>query len=108
MLTKVYLTIILCGLVTWLSRSLPFLLLKKVKLSSWLVDFLSFVPIAIITAILFENLLTVKNGYWPILNLDNCLAAVPSLVAGLLTKNLLVIVLVGVLAMALLRLSGIN
>ncbi|MFT8329341.1 MAG: AzlD domain-containing protein [Oenococcus oeni] len=90
-------------LVTWFSRLLPFLFLKKFKLATWFIDFLSFVPITIISAILFENLLIEKNGQWPNLNFINCLAAIPTLLAGFLSKSLLIIVIVGVISMALLR-----
>lgn len=103
MTTKIGITILLCGLVAWLSRLLPFLLLKKIKLATWFTDFLSFVPIAIIAAILTENLLIEKNGQWPSLNFSNCLAAIPTLLAGFLSKSLLVILIVGVISMALLK-----
>ncbi|WP_243690886.1 AzlD domain-containing protein [Oenococcus oeni] len=56
-------------------------------MATWFINFLSFVPITIISAILFENLLIEKNGQWPNLNFINCLAAIPTLLAGFLSKR---------------------
>lgn len=47
----VMLTIIICGLVTLLSRILPFILLKNVNLPQPLVEYLSFVPVVIMSAL---------------------------------------------------------
>lgn len=58
-------TIIGTGLVTWLSRILPFVILKKFKLSAGVVEFLSFVPIAIMSALWFENLFVQHIGHLP-------------------------------------------
>lgn len=43
--------IIGCGLVTWLSRVLPFILLKKFDLPKSVINFLKFVPIVIMSPI---------------------------------------------------------
>ncbi len=51
----VLLVIIFSGLVTWLSRILPFVLLKKFTLPKIVVNFLSFVPISIMTALCRES-----------------------------------------------------
>ena len=52
----IILTILLCGLVTWLSRVVPFVLLKKFHLPNSVVEYLSFVPVVIMAALWFENL----------------------------------------------------
>lgn len=106
MSTKILITILLCGLVTWLSRVVPFALVKSVTIPRWLVDFLSFVPITIMMAILMESLLVAHPGHFPGLNVENILATIPAALAGVLTKSLLAVVIVGVIAMALLRLIG--
>lgn len=97
-------TIIGCGLITWLSRVLPFILLKKMTLSPGVREFLSFVPIVIMSALWFSNLFTQDLGHLPRLNLENCLASVPTLISAIISKNLLVIVAVGIVSLALIRL----
>lgn len=99
-------TILLCGLVTWLSRVVPFAIIKNMTVPAWLINFLSFVPVAIMTAIFVESLLTYHAGHWPGINLPNVYASIPAILAGVLTKSLLAVVIVGVVAMAALRLVG--
>ncbi|WP_261807217.1 AzlD domain-containing protein [Lapidilactobacillus luobeiensis] len=96
-------TIIGCGLITWLSRVLPFILLKKFTLSDRVLEFLSFVPIVIMSALWFSNLFTQDLGHLPRLNLENFLASVPTLISAIISKNLLVIVAVGIVSLAVIR-----
>ena len=100
---KVVLTIISCGIVAILSRVLPFVLLKYVHLSDRLVEFLDFVPIVIMTTLWFGNLFTPHLGHLPTLNLEYLLASLPTFLAAIVTKNLLLIVLVGIISLAILR-----
>ncbi|MFD1465171.1 AzlD domain-containing protein [Lapidilactobacillus mulanensis] len=102
----VLLTIIGCGVVTWLSRILPFVLLKKFSLSKAVVEYLSFVPVVIMSALWFSNLFTQHLGHLPELNVNNLLASMPRVVSAIISKNLLVIVLVGLLSLAAIRLLG--
>ncbi|ETY74956.1 AzlD domain-containing protein [Lactiplantibacillus fabifermentans] len=102
----IFVTILLCGLVTWLSRVVPFAVIKNLTVPQWLINFLSFVPIAIMTAIFVESLLTYHAGHWPGFDLENIYASIPAILAGVLTKSLLAVVITGVIAMALLRLVG--
>lgn len=106
MTEKVYLTIILAGLVTWLIRVIPFILVKRFKLPHWLMNFLSFVPVAILSAIFVESLLVYHAGHWPSINFGNFLAAIPTVLTAIISKSLLAVVIVGVIAMALIRLLG--
>lgn len=102
----VFVTILLCGLVTWLIRVVPFALVKAATLPKWLLQFLSFVPVAILAAIFVESLLVYHAGHWPGVNVENLLASVPAILTGILTKSLLAVVVVGIVAMALIRLLG--
>jgi branched-subunit amino acid transport protein len=99
-------TLIGCGLITWLSRILPFVLVKHFRLPDWLVNFLSFVPITIMTALFVENLLVPHPGHLPGIDWQNTLASLPAILTAVLTKILLAIVIVGVAAMAVIRLMG--
>ncbi|MCT6828512.1 MAG: AzlD domain-containing protein [Lactobacillus helsingborgensis] len=98
------LTILGCGLATWLSKVIPFILLKKFSLPEKLVDFLSFVPIVIMSALWFSNLLLAKPGHLPQFNVEYVLASIPTFAAAIISKSLLVIVLVGMVSLAVIRL----
>lgn len=99
----IVITIILCGLVTWASRSMPFAVLKKVKMPKSWVEFLSFVPIVIMSLMWFEGLFTQHLGHFPSINYPNLFASAPTVLSAVLTKNLLVIVLVGAVSLAIIK-----
>lgn len=103
---KLLLTILLCGLGTWLLRVTPFALVKAASLPRWLMQFLSFVPVAILMAIFVSELLVYHPGQWPSLNLENTLASLPAIVTAIITKSLLAVVVVGIIAMAVIRYCG--
>ncbi|AYF92296.1 AzlD domain-containing protein [Apilactobacillus bombintestini] len=97
-------TIIGCALVTWLSRVLPFILLKKFKLSKPVEEYLSFVPIVIMATLWFSELFTQHLGHLPSVNWDNLLASIPSVLAAIISRSLLVVVIVGIISLAIVRL----
>ncbi|MCV3295899.1 MAG: AzlD domain-containing protein [Oenococcus sp.] len=102
----ILLTMLGCGLATWLSRIIPFVLLKHFQLPKQVVEFLSFVPIVIMTTLWFSSLFTAHMGHLPKINLPYALASVPTFLSAILSKSLLIIVLVGVLSLMLLRIFG--
>lgn len=100
----VILVILGTGLVTWLSRVMPFILLKRFKLPNIIVNLLGFVPICIMTALWMESLFNQHLGQFPSLNVPNALASIPTLISAVISKNLLIIVIVGVLSLAVVNL----
>ncbi|AKP67143.1 AzlD domain-containing protein [Companilactobacillus ginsenosidimutans] len=99
----VVLTIFSTGLVTWLSRIMPFWILRKVKLSPKVIEFLSFVPIVIMSALWFENLFHQNVGYLPTVDWPNLFASVPTVISAIISRSLLVVVVVGVISLAVIR-----
>ena len=99
----VLLTIVGCGLATWLSRVLPFWVLRKVKLSPRVIEFLSFVPIVIMSALWFENLFHQHLGHLPTIDIPNFIASIPTVISAIISKSLLVIVVVGIISLAIVR-----
>ncbi len=99
----VLLVILFSGLVTWLSRITPFILLKKFTLPKIVVNFLSFVPISIMTALWVESLLVQHLGSLPSLNVENILASVPTVISAVISKNLMIIVIVGVVSLGVIK-----
>ncbi len=74
----VFLTICGMGVVTYLPRLLPMLLLSNRKLSPWIARWLSFVPATVLAALLAPGLLCRENALF--LEFDNffLLAAIPT------------------------------
>lgn len=99
----ILLTIVGCGLATWLSRVAPFIILKKYQLSPAIIEFLSFVPIVIMAALLFENLFHQNLGHLPSINYENFFASIPTVIGAVITKSLLVIVVIGIISLAVVR-----
>ncbi|MDF7667383.1 AzlD domain-containing protein [Orbaceae bacterium ESL0727] len=103
MTTYSLLVILGCGIVTWLPRIIPFMLVRKLQLPTIVIRFLSYVPIAILTALFVQNLFRVKQGAWPDLNIGYCLATLPTVIVAIITKNLMWIVITGIASMAMIR-----
>jgi len=90
------LTIIGCAVVTWLSRVVPFVLLKKFDLPKAVIEFLSFVPIVIMSTLWFNSLFIQNIGELPKINYENLIASLPTVLSAIISKNLLVIVITGI------------
>lgn len=103
MTTYSLLIILGCGLVTWLPRVIPFMLVRKFQLPNVVIRFLSYVPLCILTALFVQNLFVVKAGQFPDFNVEYCLATIPTAIVAFLTKNLMCIVVAGMCFMALIR-----
>ena len=100
----VILTILGCTIVTWLSRIVPFILLKKFDLPKPIVEYLSFVPIVIMSALWFNSLFVQRIGEFPEINYENLLASLPTVLSAIISKSLLVIVVIGIVSLAIIRL----
>jgi branched-subunit amino acid transport protein len=92
-----------CGIVTWLPRVIPFMLIRKLQLPNIVIRFLSYVPLCILTALFVQNLFIAKEGQFPDFNIEYCLAAIPTIIIGFLTKNLMCVVVGGMCFIALIR-----
>lgn len=93
-----------CGLVTWLPRIVPFAFAKKLVFPNKVKLFLDYLPLCILAALFFQSLLTVSEGGIPKIKIGELLACLPALIMGIRTKDLMKIVIVGVVSMALIRL----
>lgn len=91
-----------CALVTWLPRVLPFILVKSVGLPSFIMRLLAYIPICILSALVFESLF-IEGEYMTTVAWLNFGAFIPTLLIALWTKSLSKTVIVGVITMALLR-----
>ncbi len=92
-----------CAIVTILPRILPFALVRGVKLPAPVLKWLSYVPLVLLTALIVEGMLVQEEGALG-LNWQGLIALVPTAAVALWTRSLSATVIVGVLAMALVRL----
>ena len=99
----VLLIIIGSGIVTLLPRVLPLVFLNNVKLKEDVVNWLNYIPVAVLAALLAQELL-LYNGQISILNNEKLLAALPTFLVAILTKSLLGTVVVGVVSMLVIKL----
>lgn len=95
--------IIGCALVTFIPRVLPLMLFSKIELPKWAVNWLKHIPVAVMAALLAQELLLSDNQFSLVDNKLELLAALPAFLVAILTRSLLVTVIIGLLAMMVLR-----
>jgi branched-subunit amino acid transport protein len=92
------------ALVTYLPRMVPLVVLSRFQLPPLLLRWLSFVPVAVLSALLAKELFVSGGKLDVSLAHPQLLAAVPAFVVAAWTRNLMGTVLTGIVAMALIRL----
>jgi len=85
------------GLVTYLPRALPLLYLAHKQMPQWLIDWLSLIPVAILSALLAPTLFTDTTSHSIAFGKPELLVAIPTLIFALKTRSLGGTVLVGML-----------
>ena len=85
------------GLVTYLPRALPLLYLAHKKMPQWLIDWLSLIPVAILSALIAPSLFTDAATRSFAFGKLELLVAIPTLLFSLKTRSLGGTVLVGML-----------
>ncbi len=97
----IFLIIIGSMIVTALPRVLPITVLSQVELPSWFMNWLKYIPVAILTAIVVQELVPLEAGdTW---NPKHLVAAVISFIVGFATKSLLWTVVAGIGTVVLLN-----
>ncbi len=89
------------SLVTLVPRILPFIVLSKIRLPDWGLRWLGYIPVAVMAALLGQELFVSGGTLSP--QLDGLLAALPAFLVAYFTRSLLAAVLTGILAMMLVR-----
>lgn len=85
------------GLVTYLPRAIPLLYLAHRKMPKWLIDWLSLIPVAILSALLAPSLFADTADRALAFGKLEFLVAIPTLLFALKTRSLGGTVLVGML-----------
>lgn len=76
---------------------------KKYDTVKKVIEFLSFVPIAIMSSLWFESLFIQHIGHLPSIDWPNLIASIPTVITAIFTKSLLLIVLIGILSLSLIN-----
>lgn len=107
MTTSVHMLIIIviCGLVTWLTRIIPFIVISKIQLSEQVVKWLSFIPITLFTALIIDGVIEQQSGSFGYsLNIPFLVTIIPTVFVALVTRSLTITILAGIFVMAMIRL----
>ena len=76
------------GLATYLPRALPLLYLAHKQMPQWLIDWLSLIPVAILSALLAPSLFTDAASRSFDFGKPELLVAIPTLIFALKTRSL--------------------
>ncbi len=101
----IYITIIGMAVVTYFTRELPFVILKDKKLKPAIVEWMSYIPIAVLSALLFPALFIDSNTNSLFISFDNLflVSAVLTFIFGFFIKNLFATIIFGVSILAIIR-----
>ncbi|GHH98774.1 AzlD domain-containing protein [Neobacillus kokaensis] len=100
---SIFLIIFGMALVTFIPRVLPIAVLSRVELPEWAMRWLNYVPIAVMAALVGQELLLPNGKLAPLSQNLELFAALPAFIVAIFTRSLLGTVVVGIIAMMALR-----
>lgn len=100
---RVLLIILVGGLVTLLLRITPLIFLNNKNLNKKVIKWLNQIPVAIMSALLAQELLFVNDNI-SLINNEKIYAAIPAIIVAFLTKSLLGTVITGVVSIIIINL----
>lgn len=85
-------------LVTYIPRMLPAMGLYRVNLPGWCLKFLDYIPVAVLSALLFPSIM-MPNGRLNI-SITNpyLIASIPTVISAYFSRNLFIPVIVGIIS----------
>ncbi|MFE3976312.1 MULTISPECIES: AzlD domain-containing protein [Peribacillus] len=100
-----YILVVIIGtsIVTFIPRVVPLMLLSKMQIPEWGIDWLKHVPVAVMAALLAQELLLSEQVFSIKDNALNLAAALPAFLVAIFTRSLLGTVMIGVLSLMILR-----
>lgn len=101
---EIFFIILGAALVTFIPRVLPLMLLSRISIPEWGMRWLSFVPIAVMAALVAQELFVTDGRFAGLSTNVELIAALPSFWVAVKTRSLLGTVVTGILALMLLRL----
>jgi branched-subunit amino acid transport protein len=100
----IFLIIVGASIVTFLPRIVPLVVLSRFQLPGWALQWLKHVPIAVMAALVGQELFTHNGETTLFTNKMELAAAAVTLGAAIWTRSLLGTVVIGIICMLLLRL----
>ncbi|WP_150275929.1 AzlD domain-containing protein [Paenibacillus tepidiphilus] len=100
----IFFIILGAALVTFIPRVLPLMLLSRISIPEWGMRWLSHVPIAVMAALVAQELLLEDGRFARLTTNVELIAALPAFWVAVKTRSLLGTVLAGMAALLLLRL----
>jgi branched-subunit amino acid transport protein len=91
------------ALLTFIPRVLPLMLFSKIQIPLWLLRWLEYVPVAVMASLIGQELFMSDNQLVPITQNAALWASLPTIAVAIWTRSLLGTVLVGIVAMMILR-----
>lgn len=91
------------SIVTFIPRVVPLMLLSKMEIPKWGIDWLKHVPVAVMASLLAQVLLLSEQVFSIKDNVLNLAAALPAFLVAIFTRSLLGTVMIGVLSLMILR-----
>lgn len=79
------------------------MLLSRIELPKWAINWLKHIPVAVMAALLAQELLLSDNEFSLIDNKLKLFACIPAFLTAILTRSLLGTVIIGLLSMMVLR-----
>ncbi|GIO34636.1 MULTISPECIES: AzlD domain-containing protein [Paenibacillus] len=99
----ILLAIMGASIVTLLPRVLPLMVLSRMQLPEWAMRWLNYVPVAVMAALIGQELFMADGKFEISRNYIEILAALPTFATAILTRSLLGTVVVGILTVMVLR-----
>ncbi|GAA4842897.1 AzlD domain-containing protein [Paenibacillus vulneris] len=97
------LVIIAAAVVTLIPRVVPLMVLSRFELPAWAMRWLNYVPVAVMAALVGQELFVHDGTVPPISRNLELWAAIPSFMVAILTRSILGTVLSGVVVLMVLR-----
>ncbi|WP_458120074.1 AzlD domain-containing protein [Paenibacillus sp. Z6-24] len=94
--------IIGCALVTMIPRVLPFMVVRNLNLPKSILQWLSYIPVCILTALVVESFL-IQNEHSLQIDWQAVIVLIPTLAIAIKTRSLSITVISGIIMMALVR-----
>lgn len=100
----IFLLIVGSAIVTLIPRVLPLMVLNRLRIPEVMLRWLDHVPVAVMAALLAQELLLADGKVAPGRNLLEIGAAIPAFLTAFFTKSLFATVIVGIVSIVILRL----
>lgn len=99
----IYITIIGMALVSYFSRVLPFVVLKGRKLNPAVMEWMSYIPAAVLGALFLPGILITENHFNISLSNEFFITGIAVIIFGSIVNNLFAVIIFGISFLTVLR-----